>query len=73
MTLSRRTKMLLVAAGLAGAGTVAGAGAALADTGPGPAQTRLQIVEAAQTDAPGHDCPDGAGGRGGNGAAEGTQ
>ncbi|HEY8482549.1 MAG TPA: hypothetical protein VIL71_22220 [Spirillospora sp.] len=80
MTLSRRTKILIVGAGLAGTGMVAGAGAALADAGedPRPVHTRFQIVEhkAAQTDAPDHrDCPgkNGTGAESGTAAAEGTQ
>ncbi|TDE33487.1 hypothetical protein [Actinomadura sp. 6K520] len=72
MALGRRTKMLMVAAGLAGAGTVAGAGAALAaGPEPGPVHTRLQIVEHKVTHAgtPGRDCAD----KGGAAVAEGTR
>lgn len=74
MTLSRRAKMFMAAAGLAGAGTVAAAGTALADAGPGPGpvQTRLQIVdyEVAQGDPQNRDCPAKGGG---SAATEGTQ
>ncbi|TDC92529.1 hypothetical protein [Actinomadura sp. 7K507] len=75
MALSRRTKIFIAAAGLAGAGTVAGGGAALAHTGPEPVQTRLQIVDhkVSHADAPGRDCPDKQGEQDGRGAAEGTQ
>ncbi|GLW66167.1 hypothetical protein Arub01_44110 [Actinomadura rubrobrunea] len=45
MSLSGRTKILIAAAGLAGAGALAAGGAALADTGPQPARTELRIVD----------------------------
>ncbi|TDC48631.1 hypothetical protein E1281_24475 [Actinomadura sp. KC345] len=78
MALSRRTKIFIAAAGLAGAGTVAGGGAALAHTGPEPVQTRLQIVDhkASHAGAPGRDCPGGKDGQNGQneqGVAEGTR
>ncbi|MEO3825108.1 hypothetical protein [Actinomadura sp. B10D3] len=61
MALRRRTKLLVMAAGLAGAGTVAAGGAAMADPGPEPVRTRFQIVEYqahGTAGAPGTDCPD---------------
>jgi hypothetical protein len=61
MTLRGRTKLLIMAAGLAGAGTVAAGGAAMADPGPEPVRTRLQIIEHRAQGAgaaPGTDCPD---------------
>ncbi|MFI0479040.1 hypothetical protein [Actinomadura sp. 9N215] len=72
MALSRRTRIVVLAAGLAGAGTLITGGAALADSGPGPGRTHLQIVEYqhATADTPGRDCP---GHEGGRAPAEGVQ
>ncbi|TDD33405.1 hypothetical protein E1287_19655 [Actinomadura sp. KC06] len=80
MALSRRTRIVVVVAGLAGAATVAAGGAALADSGPEPVRTQLQIVDyqPAKAGTPGKDCPERDGGASGGGApaespAEGVQ
>ncbi|GAA4058374.1 MULTISPECIES: hypothetical protein [Actinomadura] len=59
MSLSGRTKIVIAAAGLAGAGTLVAGSAALADTGPQPGRTELRIVDYQAQDAgqPGKDCP----------------
>jgi hypothetical protein len=68
MALSRRIKITLIGAGVAGAALVAAGGTAFAAS-PGGERTELQIVDrhdsgtattAGSAKAPGKDCPEGA-------------